>query len=318
MVKRKKRRTLMGIRVAVHGGRKFHADECFAVGALMMALGQMQVIRTRDPQVLKSCDFRLDVGGRYDPATGDYDHHQPDCPKRADNIPYASFGLVWRRYGAQICGDQRVADYVDSTLVCSIDAQDNGFSLYQAETVEGVKPFTINDLVRAFNPDTEDMKEKEAMALIDGAFAAVISLCQTFLEAQIEVASMALRDYGLIGEAIAEAEDPRMIIVDKFCPEWQYSVLDQSSSALIMVSKYSDNSGWSICCIPHVTRGSRYRAYLPKHLAGLKDAELEAASGIKGLTFCHKNLFVANASTREAAIALAQLAIAEHETIAKG
>lgn len=294
------------ITVATHN-KKYHSDDAFAITTLMLALGsQMRVVRTRDPKILEAAQFRVDVGGKYDSTTGDFDHHQPGAPKRSNGIPYASFGLIWREYGSQICGgDQRVADYVDITLVCSVDAQDNGFSLYETETVKGIKPFTINDLFRAFNPDPEI-----AGADVDQSFMTSVGLARTFLEAQISVARQAVRDYEIIGRAIEKADDPRLIILEKEC-EWQYSLISQSQEALFLVCPYATDR-WSVICVPFVIRGSHYRAYLPNRLAGLKDDALEKMSGIKGLKFCHRNLFVANASTREAAIALAKLAIVEH------
>ena len=51
------------------------------------------------------------------------------------------------------------------------------------------------------------------------------------------------------------------------------------------------------------------RADLPEAWAGLSDAALEAASGVKGAKFCHKARFIAVASTREAILQMADLAI---------
>jgi len=53
------------------------------------------------------------------------------------------------------------------------------------------------------------------------------------------------------------------------------------------------------------------RADLPEAWAGLTDAELEAASGVPGAKFCHNARFIAVAATREAALRMAELAVAE-------
>jgi uncharacterized UPF0160 family protein len=36
----------------------------------------IDLVRTRDPAKLATCDVVVDVGGVYDPATQRYDHHQ--------------------------------------------------------------------------------------------------------------------------------------------------------------------------------------------------------------------------------------------------
>ena len=40
------------------------------------ALGRPELRRSRDPEVLKSCDIVVDVGGVYDEAAQRFDHHQ--------------------------------------------------------------------------------------------------------------------------------------------------------------------------------------------------------------------------------------------------
>ena len=97
------------LRVATHSG-SFHADEVFALATLRLHFGVIGIIRTRDPEELAACDLRIDVGRKYDPESGDFDHHQGDAGERANGIRYASFGLVWKSFGAQVCGSEAIAD----------------------------------------------------------------------------------------------------------------------------------------------------------------------------------------------------------------
>ena len=55
--------------------------------------------------------------------------------------------------------------------------------------------------------------------------------------------------------------------------------------------------------------GFEQRADLRAAWAGLTDDALEAACGVKGAKFCHNGLFIAVASTREAALEMADLAV---------
>jgi len=59
------------------------------------------------------------------------------------------------------------------------------------------------------------------------------------------------------------------------------------------------------------------RADLPAAWAGLTGAELEAASGVPGASFCHNGRFIAAAKSREAILAMADLAVAEALATAK-
>src|SRR3712207_7557428 len=75
----------------------FHADDVFAVAVLQLVHGELEVVRTRDPELHAAADVRIDVGGRHDPATGDFDHHQDRKSTRLNsshaNISYAVFCL---------------------------------------------------------------------------------------------------------------------------------------------------------------------------------------------------------------------------------
>jgi len=90
------------MKVATHPGN-FHADDVFAVAVLELVHGSLEVVRTRDADAQAAADVRVDVGGRHDPASGDFDHHQKGgAGERENGIRYASFGLVWREYGERL------------------------------------------------------------------------------------------------------------------------------------------------------------------------------------------------------------------------
>ncbi|MES1193556.1 MAG: MYG1 family protein, partial [Solirubrobacterales bacterium] len=115
------------MRVATHPGN-FHADDAFAVATLRLAHGDgVEVVRTRDEAVQAAADVRVDVGGRSDPETGDFDHHQKGgAGERPNGIRYASFGLVWRAFGTQVAGSRAAAASIDERLVQGVDANDTG------------------------------------------------------------------------------------------------------------------------------------------------------------------------------------------------
>ena len=55
-------------RAATHSGG-FHADDVFALAVLRIVHPDLEIVRTRDPEVLAAADYRVDVGGRDDAAS---------------------------------------------------------------------------------------------------------------------------------------------------------------------------------------------------------------------------------------------------------
>ena len=67
----------MGKRIGTHSG-SFHCDE--ALGCWLLRRTQefagAEIVRSRDPEVLKDLDVVIDVGGVYDAGSNRFDHHQ--------------------------------------------------------------------------------------------------------------------------------------------------------------------------------------------------------------------------------------------------
>src|SRR5437868_11558554 len=135
-------------RAATHSGG-FHADDVFALAVLRIVHPDLEIVRSRDPEVLAAVDFRIDVGGRDDPATGDFDHHQKGgAGERPNGIRYASFGLVWRAHGAALAGSEEAAAAIDERLVQGVDANDNGQTIAQA-LIGDIRSMSVSGLIGA-------------------------------------------------------------------------------------------------------------------------------------------------------------------------
>ena len=122
-------------KLITHNG-SFHADDIFACATLSLVLekeGQeFEVIRTRDEETIKNGDYVFDVGGIYNPKINRFDHHQKSgAGKRENGIEYSSFGLVWKKFGKELTGSEKIAELIDKHLVSSIDAHDNGLDLVE-------------------------------------------------------------------------------------------------------------------------------------------------------------------------------------------
>jgi uncharacterized UPF0160 family protein len=291
------------MKVATHDGG-FHADDVFAVAALRLADPELEVVRSRDPEVLETCDVRVDVGLRSDPAGGDFDHHQRGGAGVRDNgIPYASFGLVWAHVGPRLCGgDERAAAHVDQRLVQGVDAIDTGFTLSRP-VVEGVRPMDVSDVVDGFNPPWD---EDPSPADRDARFARAVDLAAGVLERQIEAALARARAHELVRDAIARAGDPRLVELPRNMP-WYEPVVTGAPEALYVT--YPKSDGWALRAVPRELGAFGNRRDLPAAWAGLSGGELAAVTGVADATFCHSARFYAAAATRDGILALARAAL---------
>ena len=66
-------------RMAVHNGI-FHADDVFGVALMQSIYNDLEIIRTRDDELIKTCDIVSDVGN------GKYDHHHVDKIRRKNEF----------------------------------------------------------------------------------------------------------------------------------------------------------------------------------------------------------------------------------------
>jgi uncharacterized UPF0160 family protein len=292
------------MRVATHDG-SLHADEVFAIAALSL-LEEVEIVRSRDEAVLATADARVDVGFRSDPDAGDFDHHQREgAGERPNGIRYASFGLVWRHHGTRICGeDAEVAARVDQSLVQGVDANDTGQEIV-TPLVDGVRPMTVSGVIGAFNPtwDEELGREEE-----DARFAEAVALARRILEREIVSQRAGLRARRLVEEAVAGAEDPRVVVLDQNIP-WKEVVVTQAPDALFVI--YPKRQGWGLEAVPRELGSFDSRRDLPEAWGGLDGPELARVTGVEDVLFCHAKRFLAVARSREAIGALARQALGD-------
>lgn len=298
------------MQVATHNG-SFHADEVFAISTLGLVPGELEVVRTRRPELLEAADLRVDVGFRYDPATGDFDHHQRDFDLVRDNgVGYASFGLIWREYGVQVCdGDQEVADAVEATLVQPVDANDTGQQLTES-LIDGVRPMTINSVIGGFNARwDEDLSEAEERDRFDSA----VELATGILTREIASAASGRRSVRIVRDAIAAATDARIVLLPENVP-WKQVVNTEAPEALFVI--YPKRQGFGIEAVPAELGTFENRLDLPAEWAGLENEDLANVTGVEDALFCHVKRFLAVAKSREGAERFAELALAGGERVA--
>jgi uncharacterized UPF0160 family protein len=290
--------------IATHDG-SFHADEVFAIAALGLLGEPIEVLRTRDREVLASADVRVDVGFRYDPATGDFDHHQREFDGvRENGIRFASFGLIWREFGVRVCeGDPEVADAVDASLVQGVDANDTGQQLSES-LVDGVYPLTVNGVIGGFNARWDETLVPEQERL---RFDEAVDLARGILAREVLSAASGRRSARIVQEAIAAAPDPRLIEIPVNAP-WKQVLVPAAPEALYII--YPKRQGFGMEAVPRELGSFENRRDLPDAWGGLEGDDLVAVTGVPDALFCHAKRFLVVASSHEGIEQLARLALA--------
>ncbi len=294
------------MRAATHNG-SFHADDVFALAVLTLLHGdELEIVRTRDPELMAASDLRVDVGQRNDPATGDFDHHQRGgAGERPNGIRYASFGLVWRAFGERVCASAEIATRIDEVLVQGIDANDTGQTLTQS-LIGQVSPFTVSHAVAALNPQWDDDDSPDAQR---EAFDAALAFAGGIVSREIHAAAAQLRAAELVRAAIGRAEDPRLVELDRGMP-WHRELVPTAPEALFVVYP-RDGGDWGLQAVPRVLGEFSNRKDLPERWAGRSDGELAEVTGVPDARFCHIGRFIAVAESRDGILALARQALAD-------
>lgn len=298
--------------LVTHSGG-FHADELLSSVILTRLFPNAKIVRSRAPEWITPASDRIiyDVGGSYDPEQAIFDHHQRGAPLRDDGQPFSSFGLIWKHYGRDYLlasglpetDVETVHASFDSSFVLPVDLVDNGaLSPSVAGQLAGLTlPSLLETLKPVFDetdPDAEDRTFHQALAI-----------ARAFVEARIGKSAAKLRAEAMVHQAIVAAGEGRVLELPMGMP-FRPAVVKAGADHLLFVV-HPRGKDWTLTGIRRADEGFELRADLPAAWAGLTNGDLEAASGVQGATFCHNGRFIAAAKTREAVLAMAELAVKE-------
>ncbi|QNA89160.1 MYG1 family protein [Massilia sp. Dwa41.01b] len=307
--------------VVTHGG-KFHADDAWAVAVLAILFPDCEIVRTRDPAIIGSADFAIDVGGIWDPATGRFDHHQKGfAGARPSGVPYASAGLVWREYGARCVAAlasshagttlspetaQQIAYAIDADIVQYLDLSDVG----AAKNAPG--GYGLSAVVSGFNPNWLDEERlghgepTEAYRL--GQFRKAMTLLTDIIVNSVKYRVGAILALDQVRGA-EPLEGGRVLFLKNAALPWTAVVRKEMPKVLFVISHSIAESRYLIHTVPVSAESFEARADLPEPWAGLRDADLAAVTGVPDATFCHNGRFIAAAKSYEGIRTLARQAL---------
>ncbi len=281
-----------------HNGA-FHADDLFATATLsILNNGNIKIIRTRDLKIIETGDYVYDVGGENDPERNKFDHHQEGGAGKRDNgTPYSSFGLVWKKFGEQICGSKDVASKIDEKLIQAIDANDNGINLFE---VKGeVAPYTIQDMFFNFRPSWKEEQD------FDKHFKELVPFVVKIINREIIKTRDSLEAESMVKMAYEKAEDKRVIILEDSYP-W-FEIINEYSEPLYIISNKNDL--WRAEAVRKEKYNFEVRKPFPSNWAGKRDDEMVKVTEVSDAVFCHNGRFLIVAKSKEGIMALVKKAL---------
>ncbi|EEB06460.2 eukaryotic protein [Schizosaccharomyces japonicus yFS275] len=314
-------------RIATHSG-KFHADESLAVYMLrcLEEYRDAKVIRTRDLELIDSCDIAVDVGGKFD-GVKYFDHHQREFNDTFSpdyKTKLSSAGLVYKYFGKRVITSiLPSAPITESQLdllhvkiyrefIEGLDADDNGISPYPAELKPAFRsslslPGMVSMLFPEWNSDKQDDDA------IYEQFMKASRMMGHWFEAAVKYYTLSwLPAKSIVESAVNEAGSSPIIVFQKSCP-WKSHLFEIEEEKNIVgqfkYALYSDGKNWRIQAVSISPDSFVSRLPLPEPWRGVRDDALSKLTGIPGCIFVHASGFIGGNATYEGVLEMAKKAL---------
>ena len=335
--------------IGTHNGH-FHADEALAVYLLRLIpqYRKSTIVRTRDPEVLKTCDVVCDVGAVHDHKLFRYDHHQREFnatfPGRQTKL--SSAGLVWMHYGKavinQVTGiDENSSDAeilwnkIYDDLIEAFDANDNGISVYDPHSIRTAglekkfsdKGFSIASVVLRYNyagvnssedktksQEEEDARFKKASVFVGEQFMLELQdKSRNWLPARalIKKAFEDRTQYDAKGRivVIPQTADGGAPWADHLYSFEEESGMEGQVLYVLFAENGEKDSKWRMRAVSAGKDSFENRKGLPEAWRGVRDENLSEVAGIPGCVFVHASGFIGGNVTFEGALEMAKKAV---------
>jgi len=293
-----------------------------------------ELIRTRDPPTLGTCDIVVDVGGVYDENLKRFDHHQRGFEEvfgHGFQTKLSSAGLIYKHFGQEIIARRVQLQLEDPTVktlwlklykefIEAIDGVDNGVSQYPRDIAPKYRSRTdLSARVGWLNPAWNEPFDSKTL---DAQFVKASTLTGEEFLGRLDYYTKAwLPARTLVADGLAQRGqvDPsgRIILFEQFAPwkehlfelEEELNVTDEAKPFYVL---YPDETAgaWRVQAVPVSPDSFESRKPLPEAWRGLRDEKLSEVSGIDGGIFVHASGFIGGNKTKDGALALARRALA--------
>lgn len=260
-----------------HSG-KFHADDVFSAALL--------TILNPDIKIERGFEVPEDFDGIvFDIGFGEFDHHQQERAVRENSIPYAAFGLLWRKFGRMLVGEEEAKRF-DEKFIQGLDLNDNTGADNQ-----------LAEVISKFNPPWDYAVSS------DKAFEQAKQVAYQILVKEIEYIKSINRAEDLVTKALSKCEDG-ILIMPRSAP-WKKFVKEKE---VYFVIAPSNRGGYTAQAVPRDDKPNELKIPFPEAWRGVEKESIGKVSGVETLQFCHNSGFLISALTKEDAIKACKIA----------
>ena len=294
------------------------------------------ITRTRDDKVISTFEGDIfDVGGIYEPGRAleqglRLDHHQGlniTQQMGTDTIGFSSLGLLFKEIGVETiasfpdhglddAGISVVAERLKEILIYGVDGVDTGTMPPGDKHI-----YSMMQAISSFNPLNRDPEESNAK------FAEATLWAYKILRNIVGYTIKETRERALTAKVMVEQEGSQVLILDTPM-NWGYlPELDSEGNFLYVVfpttEEDSEDKEWMVQCVPEAVGSFSSRKTLPGFIDGpaaepvyhgwwgKRGGAIQELTGVEDAIFCHPNGFIGGAKSKEGALAMADLALAE-------
>ena len=314
--------------IATHNGQ-FHCDELLAIAILTATIDvpNLQVLRTRNLELLEKCKMCIDVSGKYD-GTRYFDHHQAEFNETMTPISLtllSSAGLIWRHYGKTCIKTfseslkpsynltiNNINDIWKSVylgFVRGIDAKDNGKFKSEISTETGTEAImdqtSLSERVKRYNLDWFDTKADNSDEWLL-AYDMVRDDFYSYLKNEIINSTHKNIALSEISSAIKKViKNNSYLILDRYLP-FDILLTKLKCPETIKFVIYPTREGtWNLQGIRKNANAFGVKQRLPLEWSGLTTDSLTSIFGFSGATFVHKGCWLMGAYDKETLIKIA-------------
>ena len=261
-----------------HGG-VFHADDVFSTALLQILRPDFLVLRGFSvPENFDGIVY--DIGG------GIFDHHQTPREMRENGIPYAAFGKLWKKFGAEFVGDATIAAEFDERFVQPLDESDNTG-----------KQCSLSEAIAVFNPVWNEHREDAEVH----AFKSAVSVAKEVLLHEFQKMQAEKEAKSIVEKAMKEASsESHVLILNEYIPAIRM-LIDTEFCFCVFPSQ---RGGWNAQVVPESKDSQKAKVDFPHSWWGASVNDLPPK-----VTFCHASGFLLAADTKEAALAACEMAL---------
>jgi uncharacterized UPF0160 family protein len=310
------------ITIVTHDGT-FHCDEITAYTILSKVYKDINLIRTRNDEIINNSDIVIDVGKTYNDLDR-FDHHQDNCNEFFNNnykILLSSAGMVYKKYGKMLINNilnkeskhiNKLYKIIYDEFIMEIDAIDNGISQYDNNIRSNYRiNSNISTLVAKMNNEDSFDYDKQMSSFLNASdmILNILTILVNYHENKEEAYD---NDYKTISFAMEErftnSKFGEFIIIKENCNNWFKCIIDYEKRNIYKKGEkqlkyiiYPSNNEWRIKTIS-------FKFKARKNLLSYDELKKKVRNP-DNLKFVHKALFIGSAKDLITAIEMATISL---------